>query len=250
MEGSLKRIVTLSKRNAKEIVRDPLSLLFMTGLPLLLEILFYFIFHSMTSQFDMKYLAPGIAVFAQSFTTLFAGLLIAVDRGTSFLTRLYVSKARSYEFILSYMAALLPFTFVQAVLFFVVGGIIDPGFWSFSMIPAVFLCMVVALFFIGAGILIGSVCNEKSIGGVASILIAGQSLLSGMWFPVEGLQGTMLNIMDALPFRNATQLIQHAVNGYGDLFGDIIRPLLIVLGYTVAVFVVAVWLFKRQMKKA
>ena len=249
MKETLKRILTLSKRNVREILRDPLSLIFMTGLPLVLEVLFYFIFHTMTSQFDMKYLAPGIAVFAQSFTTLFAGLLIALDRSTSFLTRLYVSKARPFEFIFSYLFALLPFTFVQSVLFFVVGGIIDPGFWSFSMIPAVLLCMVVSLFFIGAGILIGSVCSEKSIGGVASVFIAGQSVLSGMWFPVDGLNGTILKIMDILPFRNATLLVQHAVNGYEDLFGDLLRPLLIMLGYTVVVFVIAVWLFRRQMKR-
>ena len=37
------------------------------------------------------------------FVALFVGLLIAVDRSTSFLTRLYVSKAKSYEFILGYI---------------------------------------------------------------------------------------------------------------------------------------------------
>ena len=56
----------------------------------------------------MKFLAPGIVIFAQAFLTLFTGLLIATDRGSSFLTRLYVSKAKSHEFILSYALSVLP----------------------------------------------------------------------------------------------------------------------------------------------
>ena len=78
------------------------------GLPLVMEILFYFLFHKMTDQFAMKYLAPGIVVFAQAFLCLFTGSLIATDRGTSFLTRLYVSKAKSHEFIFGYALSVLP----------------------------------------------------------------------------------------------------------------------------------------------
>ena len=76
MLNSLSRIITLTKRNLKEIIRDPLSLIFTIGLPLLMEILFYLIFSKLTSQFEMRYLAPGIVVFSQSFLSLFVGLLI------------------------------------------------------------------------------------------------------------------------------------------------------------------------------
>ena len=106
--NSFKRILILTKRNIKEIVRDPLSIIFLIALPLLMQIMFYFLFHTKTSQFEMKYLAPGIVVFSQSFLTLFTGLLISVDRSSSFLTRLYVSKAKSYEFIFSYALSVLP----------------------------------------------------------------------------------------------------------------------------------------------
>ena len=60
MNSSLSRILILTKRNLKEIVRDPLSLIFTIAFPLFMEILFYLIFHDLTAQFEMKYLAPGI----------------------------------------------------------------------------------------------------------------------------------------------------------------------------------------------
>ena len=249
MRESLSRLYALSKRNAKEIVRDPLSLIFMIGLPFLMEILFYLLFHKLTDQFRMIYLAPGIVVFSQAFLTLFTGQLIALDRSTSLLTRLYVSRATSVEFILSYALPILPLTLVQSILFFLVGGIFDRGLFGWRMPLAILLSLVTSLFFIGMGILFGSLCSEKSIGGIASILVAGQSVLSGMWFPLEGLGDGMLALMNALPFRNATLLVQNTVNGIGDAFADFWRPLLILLGYTLAAFVSAVLVFRRKMKQ-
>ena len=248
MRNSLSRIYALSKRNAKEIVRDPLSLIFMIGLPLFMEILFYLLFHKLTDQFRMIYLAPGIVVFSQSFLALFTGQLIALDRSSSLLTRLYVSRATSVEFILSYALPILPITGIQSVLFFLVGGLFDVGLFGWRTLLAIPLSLVTSLFFIGMGILFGSVCSEKSIGGIASILVACQSVLSGMWFLIEGLGDGMLAVMNALPFRNATLLVQNVVLGIGDAWGDFVRPLLILLGYTLAAFVSAILLFRRKMK--
>ena len=249
MRNSLSRIYALSKRNAKEIVRDPLSLIFTFGLPLFMEILFYFLFHKLTDQFQMKYLAPGIVVFSQACLALFTGQLIALDRSTSLLTRLYVSRAKPVEFLLSYALPILPLTLLQSVLFFVVGGIFDVGLFGLGMVFAILFSIFTSLFYIARGILFGSVCNEKSIGGIASILVACQSLLSGMWFPIEGLGDGMLALMNALPFRNATQLVQNAALGFGDPWVDLWRPFLILLGYTLAAFVCAVLVFRKKMKQ-
>lgn len=248
MRDSVKRIKTLTKRNLLEILRDPLNLAFMLGLPLLMEVLFYAIFHKMTSQFEIKYLAPGIVVFSQAFLTLFSGLLIALDRSTSFLTRLYVSSTRSYEFIFGYTFALLPISLIQSTLFFVIGGLLDVSFWSVTMLLGLVFSLVTSFLFIGLGILFGSLCTEKSIGGVASVVIMGQSLLSGMWFPTEGMGKGFITVMNVLPFRNATTLLQNAVNGYQALFTDIVRPLLVLAAYAAVAFTVAILVFRRNMK--
>ena len=248
MSESASRIWALIRRNRKEILRDPLSLMFMLALPLFMEILFYSIFHKFTSQFEMKYLAPGIVVFSQAFLSLFAGLLIALDRSTAFLTRLFVSKAKSSEFIFSYALALIPISFFQALLFFLVGGLIDPSIFGIGMVWGILLSILTSLLFIGLGILLGSVCNEKSVGGVASVVIMCQSVLSGMWFPVEGLDSGFLKAMKCLPFKNATDLIQNALNGIVNPAEDLWKPLLIVLVYTCVIFFTAIICFKARMK--
>lgn len=249
MCNSSKRIFILSRRNILEIIRDPLSLIFTILMPLFMEILFYFLFHNLTSQFEMRYLAPGIVVFSQSFLTLFTGILISTDRKTSFLTRLYITKTKSYEFIFSYTIAILPITIIQSILFFMIGGVIDKSIFTLDMIPAILLSLVTSLFFITVGILFGSVCNEKSIGSISSIMIVGQSVLSGMWFPIEGLDSSMVTFMKALPFKNATMLIQNIIIGVNDVFKDILLPLIIVLGYTIISFTIAIIVFKSKMKE-
>ena len=248
MRDSLSRILVLTKRNVKEILRDPLSLIFMIGLPLALEVVFYFIFHDLTSQFEMKYLAPSIVVFSQSFLTLFTGLLIALDRSSAFLTRLYVSKAKSIEFIVGYALSLIPIAFVQSVLFFLVGGAIEPSLFSVNAILCILLSIVTSLPFIGLGILFGSVCNERSVGGVASIVIMGQSVLSGMWFPPEGLSGAVLTMMKVLPFKNAADLLKNVLQGITDLYADFLLPFIVVCAYAAAAFIAAVLLFRKKMK--
>ena len=102
--------------------------------------------------------------------------------------------------------------------------------------------------FITLGILLGSICNEKSIGGISSIVIAGQSVLSGMWFPIEGLGDGMITFMNILPFRNATILVQNTMNGINDVYKDFLLPLVTVLAYTIVSFILAIVVFKRKMK--
>ena len=249
MKAAVGRVFALIKRNVKEILRDPLSLAFMMAMPLGMELLFYFIFHGQSAQFEMKYLAPGIVAFAQAFLTLFSGLLISLDRSSAFLTRLYVSRAKSSEFIMGYAFSLFPIALAQSVIFFLVGGIIDPSIFSVTMIGAIFLSLIPAAFFIGTGILLGSLCNERSIGGVASIVIAGQSMLSCMWFPPESLGKGVLTVMRILPFKNAAELLQKGFLGYTDFFHEFWQPLLILLAYTVVIFALAIVVFGKKMQE-
>ena len=246
--SGFKRVLAFSKRNVKEIIRDPISLIFAFLLPEAMLILFYFAFHSLTVQFEMKYLCPGIIVFAQSFLTLFIGLLISGDREGSYLTRLYISGAKAGDFIFGYALAIYPIAILQSVMIFITGAIIDPDILSVYLLVGFLFSILSATLFIGFGMLFGSLFGVKSVGGAASIVISGQSILSGMWFPVEGLPTGFTVFMKIFPFKNATSLVICATDGFN--FPDgFLAPLLIVLGYCVVICYFAVFTFKRQMRK-
>ena len=86
------RGLAFSKRNDLEIVRDPLNLFFGVGFPIILLLLLTAIQANIpVAMFEIQHLAPGIVVFGLSFMTLFSATLIAKDRGSSFLQRLYTT---------------------------------------------------------------------------------------------------------------------------------------------------------------
>jgi ABC-2 type transport system permease protein len=132
----------------------------------------------------------------------------------------------------------------QSLLFFLIGILFDFSLFRIEIIYCLLLSIITSLLFLGLGILFGTLCNERSVGGVASIIISAQSLLSGMWFPLEGLSDGFIKIMEILPFKNATILLQNSLNGSD----YILSPLLIVLLYSIGVFLLAIIVYKSKMK--
>ena len=242
---SIGRIFSLTKRNLKEIIRDPLSLIFLFALPIAMLVLFYFLFSKVTSQFELKYFAPGIAAFGSTFIALFMGILIATDRSSAFLTRLYTTPIRPYEFILGYAVAMLPIGLVQTSLFFLIGVLLDSSILSWNIILVIIASLIITILFIGFGIFFGAACSEKSVGGLCSILIMGQSVLSGMWFPIDGLSEGFIKFMEILPFRNSVLILQNIMINKGDVF----KPMLIIIIYTIAVFIISICTYAYKMKQ-
>ena len=98
------RMFTFAKRCTKEILRDPINLGFGLGFPLALLLLLSAIQANIpVNLFEIDTLTPGITVFGLSFMTLFSATLIAKDRESAFLQRLYTTPLTGFDFIMGYM---------------------------------------------------------------------------------------------------------------------------------------------------
>ena len=113
------RMLNFAKRNFKELVRDPLSLMFEIILPIFLLFIFQQ-FNIPGENYKLENFTPGIILFGFSFVTLFTSTLIAKDRSSSFLIRLGTSPMKPSDFILGYIVSLLPIILIQDTLFFIV----------------------------------------------------------------------------------------------------------------------------------
>ena len=110
------RMLTFAKRCSKEILRDPLNLCFGLGFPLVLLYLLSTIQKNIpVSMFEINTLTPGITVFGMSFMTLFAATLVAKDRESALLQRLYTTPLTGLDYILGYMLPLLPIALGQTL---------------------------------------------------------------------------------------------------------------------------------------
>ena len=241
------RALTFAKRNAKELIRDPLNICFGLGFPLVLILMLSAIQANIpVSLFEIPHLAPGITIFGLSFMTLFSATLIAKDRGTSFLQRLYTTPLRPIDFIVGYTLPIIPFAVGQSVVCYIVAIILGLEI-SVNILVAILFIIPISVLFIALGLLFGSVLTDKQVGGVCGGLLTNLcAWLSGTWFDLELVGGVFKKIAYALPFVHAVELERAVIVGN---FSEILPHLLWVLGYAVLALVIAVMLFLRQMKK-
>ena len=153
------RTLNFAKRNLKELIRDPLGLVFSILLPLFLLFIFQQ-FNIPNEAYKLEYFTPGIIIFSFSFITLFTATLIARDRGSSLLIRLGVSPMKAYEYILGYMISLIPMILIQNILLFGLALILGLSF-SINIMITILASIIVSVLFISIGILFGSLFTKK-----------------------------------------------------------------------------------------
>ena len=241
------RMLTFAKRNAKEILRDPLNLGFGLGFPLVLLVLLSALQRNIpVSLFEIDTLTPGITVFGLSFMTLFSATLVSKDRESAFLQRLYTTPLKGFEFIIGYMLPLLPIALAQTVICYLFA--IPLGLTvSANIIYAVIGIIPMAVFNIALGLLCGSIFGVKQVGGICGALLTNLSAwLSGVWFDLKLVGGFFEKLANALPFFRAVEAEKALFGGNSELAFSHILPIII---YCISITAVAVFFFLKQMKK-
>lgn len=241
------KMLAFANRNAKEILRDPLTLCFGLGFPIVLILLLSAIQANIpVPMFEIEHLSPGIAVFGLSFMTLFSATLISRDRGTALLQRLYTTPMSAADFILGYTLPIIPLSVAQSIVCYVVAVILGLDV-SVNILLAIVFIIPISLLFVALGLLFGSILNDKQVGGICGALLTNLSAwLSGTWFDLDLVGGVFKKIAYLLPFVHATELERAVIAGnYSGIFPHILW----VLGYALAAILAAVLLFLRQMKR-
>ena len=241
------KMLTFARRNALEILRDPLNLAFGLGFPVVLILLLSAIqANVLVSLFEIQLLAPGITVFGLAFMTLFSATIIAKDRGSSLLQRLYTTPLTPLDFILGYTLPILPIALMQCVVCYGVAAALGLKL-TVHALSAIGLIVPAAVLFIALGLLCGSVMTDKQVGGVCGALLTNLTAwLSGTWFDLELVGGAFKKIAYALPFVHAVEMERAALAGN---YAGIFPHLWWVLGYAAIALTAAVLLFLRQMRK-
>ncbi len=239
------RLMVFASRTQKELIRDPLNMAFGLGFPLVVLFLLSAIQANIpVSLFEISQLTPGIAVFGLSFISLFSGTLIAKDRSTSYLLRLFASPLTSTDFILGYTLPLLPMALLQTVICFIAAFFLGLAF-SLNLLLALVVMIPAAILYIAIGLLAGSLLTDKQVGGICGALLTNLSAwLSGTWFDLNLVGGGFKAVAYALPFVHAVDAAKAAVAGN---YADILPHLWWVMGYAVVIMVLAILAFKKKM---
>ena len=273
----MKRILTLAKRTALEIVREPLSLIFCLGMPFALLLVFRFISRAAEGGWmSMAALVPGLTVFSLSFLSLFMALLVSRDRGSAFLTRLFNAPVKTRDFILGY---LLPGVALGMILSFLTclfgmltclipdGAVTAAGIAfpeaeidysvlppvtnqvtvviPWTALPVVVLSTVpMTLFFVLFGVTIGSLLSDRAAPGVCSVVVSASGLLGGAWMPLSKMP-TLEAVCRFLPFYPGVTMARVATSGEPFGWGNGWMPCLVLLGWCLLLAPLSVFVFSR-----
>ena len=239
------RVRAFAKRNIKELFRDPLTLFFGLGFPLVLLVLMNVIQRNVPVHiFELETLAPGIALFGLTFLALFSGLLLARDRTSAFLARLAASPMTASDFLLGYLLPLLPMAVGQSIICLAAAVALGlPVSWNLlavvaSLIPS-------AMLFIALGLLCGTLFNDKQVGGMCGAILTNVTAwLAGIWFDLSLVGGAFQRIAYALPFVHGADGAKAALAGdWAALPGH----LLWVTAWAAVTFIAAVLLFRKKL---
>lgn len=239
------RVKAFAKRNCKELLRDPLTLFFGLGFPLVLLVLMNLIQRNIpVSIFELDTLAPGIALFGLTFMALFAGMLLSKDRSTAFLARLAASPMTASDFLLGYLLPMLPMAVGQSVICLGAAAVLGlPLSWNMLAVAAALVPS--ALLFIALGLLCGTLLNDKQVGGMCGAILTNVTAwLAGIWFDLSLMGSGFKAVAYLLPFAHGADGARAALAGdWAALPGH----LLWVSAWAAAVLALAVWLFRRRL---
>ena len=241
------RCAAFGVRTAKEIIRDPLSVTFGLGFPIVLLLLLSAIQANLpVSLFEIESLAPGIAVFGLAFMTLFSATLIVKDRESSFMSRLLTTPLTSVDFMIGYTLPIFPIAVLQGVCCYAVAVILGLKV-TVGILYALLAGIPVSLIFIALGLFFGSFLSVKQVGGICGALLTNLTAwLSGVWFDLELVGGAFKKIAYMLPFVHAVELERAALRC--DMAG-FFPHIWWVTGYCLLLFAAAILMFLRTMRK-
>ena len=237
------RTLNFAKRNIKELLRDPMGLVFSIILPLFLLFIFQQ-FNIPNEAYKLNYFTPGIIIFSFSFITLFTATLIARDRTSSLLIRLGVSPMKSYEYILGYMLSLIPMILIQNLLLFGLALLLGLNF-SINILYTIVASIVVSLLFISIGILFGSLFTEKASSGISSIIVQFVCFTSGMYFSIDLVGKGFATVCHVLPFEGSLNILKAILNN--DFSMVTTTNIVVFVLYTLAILILSIVIFNKKM---
>lgn len=239
------RILIFSRRTAKEILRDPLTLIFGIGFPVILLLLMTTIQKNVPIPlFVPEQLTPGITTFGLSFLGLFTAMLVSKDRGGSLLARLRATPMTAADFFFGYLLPVFPMALCQMTLTYAVAMLLGLP-WSWKILPAILVQIPMALCFLAIGLICGCLMTERQASGVCGALLTNLSAwLSGAWFDLKLVGGWFERTAYLLPFANATEAGRRALQGFTP---D--RSLLISCVYAAGLLCIAAWISGRLVRE-
>jgi len=190
--------------------------------------------------------SPGIIVMFAIFGLVTSGQILVQERKTRTLQRMRTTSLGAWQIIAGHMLAMFCVVFIQEATLILFGQLILGVDYGRELLAVLLVSIALGMWIASFGLLIGTLVKEDSqvvLFALLSMFIF--SALGGLWFPLEVSGGAFAAIGKLMPSA-------WAMNGYqnilirGQGLDSVIIPVLILMGYALGFFFLAVGRFRKS----
>lgn len=190
--------------------------------------------------------SPGMMVQFSIFGLITAAMVLVLERKSRTLQRLLSSPMRPVEIITGHVLAMFLIIFTQQLILVLIGQFVFGVNYLRQPMAILLMVVVLALWAASLGLLISAISRKEdqviTLSLMAMFIFAA---MGGAWFPLEVTGKTFATIGHFMPTAWAMDGFQNILVRGLD-FPSVLTPALILLGYTVAFFGLAVWRFRFE----
>jgi ABC-2 type transport system permease protein len=252
----LTRGAAIARHEVRVLTQDPSPLVALVVMPLLVITFLRPAFKSILVQEGYSFAngseqaVPGLTVMFSFFVVSFGGLMLFREHGWHTWSRLQVTGVRTVEIVAGKMAPLLLLLAVQFGLVFGLGSLVFGFRLHGSPVAVVAVFLALACWLIGLTMLMFALCSTDqqmiSLTNVLTMLFGG---LGGALVPVNSLPGWARAISPATPGYWAIRGFRSVTLDGGGL-GDVVLPVLVLVGSAVVLVALASVLLGRAGSKS
>ena len=220
----MQRVMTITWTGIKQMLKDPLFMMFFLAMPVMMTWLMGFLPREMAGL-----ASSGVMVIFIGLNLINSAGTILEERQQGTWGRLLAAPAAAWEIYLGYVAKLFVMGWVQAILLLAAGRYLFGFPWR-GTIDLVWVLAAYILAMSGLGLLLaGFLRSHQQIPVVSTGLVMVGTMLGGVFFPVNTNSPVMVAIARISPQGWAARAINDLLSGGSDL-AAVSGPILWLLG--------------------
>ncbi len=197
---------------------------------------------------DMNYLdfvAPGIIAMTLLFSSMFTGISVLWDKEFGFLKEILVAPVSRTSIVLGKVAAGMTTGVIQA--FIVLGIAIGLGVQVtsiFGVLVSIIFILLISMSFVSLGIAFASRMRDmQGFQIIMNFLIMPIWILSGAFFPIQGLPGWLMVLTRINPLSYGVDGLRSSLIGVSSMPWFV--NISVLLGFSVAMITLGAYLFRK-----
>ncbi len=192
----------------------------------------------------LEFIAPGIIGMVLMFSSMFAGIIVIMDRQFGFLKETMVAPISRLSIVLGKALGGATTAIIQGLLIMIISIFIGVQLQIANFILLVIFMFIISIMFVSLGIAIASMLEDMhGFQLIMNFLIMPLFFLSGALFPLSSAPELLKTISLLDPLTYGVNGLRHILIGNSDI--DFSICFAVITGFTILFMAIAIYLFNR-----